>query len=33
MLALRKTAARFGLEAQEVPDPGPPAPGEVRVRI
>lgn len=33
MLALRKTAVGFGLEALEVPEPPAPGPGEVRVRV
>ena len=33
MLALRKTAAAFGLEFQHAPDPPPPGPAEVVVRV
>src|SRR3712207_2701922 len=33
MLALRKTAAGFGLEFQEVPPAHPPGPGEVVLRV
>ena len=33
MLALRKTAAAFGLEFQDIPDPPPPGPGEVVLRV
>ncbi|MBX6374032.1 MAG: alcohol dehydrogenase catalytic domain-containing protein [Acetobacteraceae bacterium] len=33
MRALRKTAARFGLELLDAPDPPPPGPGEVVVRV
>lgn len=33
MLALRKTRAAPGLEAQEVPPPAPPGPGEIGLRI
>lgn len=33
MLALRKTRAGFGLEAQEIPEPGAPGPGQVLVRV
>jgi threonine dehydrogenase-like Zn-dependent dehydrogenase len=33
MLALRKTQAAFGLEFQEIPEPPPPGPGEVVVRV
>jgi len=33
MLALRKTRAEFGLEFQDVPEPPPPGPGEVVLRV
>lgn len=33
MLALRKTRAAPGLELQEVPEPQPPGPGEVAIRV
>ena len=33
MLALRKTAAAFGLEFQDIPDPPPPGPAEVVLRV
>lgn len=33
MLALRKTSAAFGLEFQEIPDPPPPGPAEVVLRV
>jgi 2-desacetyl-2-hydroxyethyl bacteriochlorophyllide A dehydrogenase len=33
MLAIRKTRTGFGLEAQEVAEPGAPGPGEVLVRV
>jgi threonine dehydrogenase-like Zn-dependent dehydrogenase len=33
MLALRKTSAAFGLEFQDVPEPPPPGPGEVVLRV
>ncbi|MDO9707670.1 zinc-dependent alcohol dehydrogenase [Paracraurococcus lichenis] len=33
MLALRKTRAEFGLEFQDIPDPPPPGPAEVVVRV
>ncbi|TCZ53598.1 zinc-dependent alcohol dehydrogenase [Roseicella aquatilis] len=33
MLALRKTRAEFGLEFQDIPDPPPPGPAEVVLRV
>ena len=33
MLALRKTQPGFGLEPQDIPEPGPPGRGEVLVRV
>ena len=33
MLALRKTQAAFGLEFEDIPDPPPPGPAEVVLRV